>query len=124
MDNLIESITSRFKVISVNKDYDYENYEEYAEYKEYDEYDEYGKSLNDLIYIIELQDIDETIDTNMSFQNSSNITVKTLQNCILVLSSHLEHKLNEDTINLVYSIISLIPSSIGYKYYSNYSKLI
>lgn len=123
MDNLIESITSRFKVISVNKDYE-KNYEEYEEYTEYTEYDEYGKSLNDLIYIIELQDIDETIDTNVSFQNSSNITVKTLQNCILVLSSHLEHKLNEDTINLVYSRMSLSPSSIGYKEYSNYQKLI
>jgi hypothetical protein len=110
-NNLIDSITTKFKTISIEE----QNQIKISNEKEY----EY--LLNDLIHIIELNDETEN-ETGLNTEQI--IDVKTLQNSILVLSSNLEQKLNEDTINLVYSRMTMTPNSLGYIEMTNYQKLI
>jgi len=110
-NNLIDSITTKFKTISIEE----LNQINISNEKEY----EY--LLNDLIHIIELNDETEN-ETGLNTEQI--IDVKTLQNSILVLSSNLEQKLNEDTINLVYSRMTMTPNSLGYIEMTNYQKLI
>ena len=112
-NNLIESITTKFKTISIEEQHQIKISNE----KEY----EYEYLLNDLIHIIELNDETEN-ETRLN--TGKIIDVKTLQNSILVLSSNLEQKLNEDTINLVYSRMTMTPNSLGYIEMTNYQKLI